>query len=104
MSTDDEWEDWGLRDPYYGVLTDDKLRRRNLTDEALDQFFRSGKDDIEHLLHIASTRIDPAFTPQRALNFGCGVGRLLIPLAGIAEEVVGLDVSESMLKEARKNC
>jgi SAM-dependent methyltransferase len=48
--------------------------------------------------------IDPDFTIKNALDFGCGVGRLVIPLSSIAETVTGLDVSDSMLKEAQKNC
>ncbi len=40
----------------------------------------------------------------RALDFGCGVGRLVIPLSKIAESVTGVDVSESMLNEAISNC
>jgi len=40
----------------------------------------------------------------RALDFGCGVGRLLIPLADRCEEVTGVDISPSMLAETRRNC
>jgi len=29
---------------------------------------------------------------------------MVIPLAGISESVVGVDVSESMLNEAKRNC
>jgi ubiquinone/menaquinone biosynthesis C-methylase UbiE len=47
---------------------------------------------------------DPEFRPCRVLDFGCGVGRCTIPFARIAEEVVALDVSPSMLREAEKNC
>jgi SAM-dependent methyltransferase len=42
--------------------------------------------------------------PRSILDFGCGVGRVLAPFAKIADEVVGLDVSPSMLQEARRNC
>ena len=48
--------------------------------------------------------LDPGFQPINALDFGCGVGRLVIPLAKISTSAVGIDVSESMLAEARKNC
>jgi cyclopropane fatty-acyl-phospholipid synthase-like methyltransferase len=48
--------------------------------------------------------INPNFVPRTVLDFGCGVGRLLVPFAMVAEDVVGLDVSVSMLREARKNC
>src|SRR5262249_37962087 len=37
------------------------------------------------------------------LDFGCGVGRLTIPLARVCQSVVGVDVSDGMLAQARKN-
>ena len=36
-------------------------------------------------------------------DFGCGVGRLVLPFAHYSREVVGIDISESMLKECEKN-
>ena len=53
---------------------------------------------------ISRDRLDVVFAPTRALDFGCGVGRLLIPLAARCPQVVGVDVSPSMLSEARRNC
>jgi SAM-dependent methyltransferase len=43
------------------------------------------------------------FRPRRVLDFGCGVGRVLIPLARDAERAVGVDVSPEMLTEAAAN-
>lgn len=48
--------------------------------------------------------IAPGFAPRRAVDFGCGVGRLTIPMARVAEQVTGIDISETMLAEARRNC
>jgi len=48
-------------------------------------------------------RIFPGFRPSSVLDFGCGVGRLVIPFAGRFDEVIGVDVSEAMLEEARRN-
>jgi cyclopropane fatty-acyl-phospholipid synthase-like methyltransferase len=48
--------------------------------------------------------IDPLYSPRKALDFGCGVGRLVIPLARIADHVTGVDVSQSMIDEAKRNC
>lgn len=39
-----------------------------------------------------------------ALEFGCGVGRLLLPLARRFDSVTGVDVSRSMLGEADLHC
>lgn len=104
MSTDKEWEKWGKNDPYYGVLTDNKFRRKNLTQEQKKVFFESGVRDINHVLETVRYHLDPNFSPRKALDFGCGTGRIVIPLSKIAENVVGVDVSESMLREAYKNC
>src|SRR4051812_38611679 len=104
MSTDHAWKQWGEKDPYFGVLTADKFRRHNLTAEAKAEFLDSGRGHVEYVLAMLRKHIDPAFAPRRVLDFGCGVGRLVIPFAREADEVVGVDVSEGMLAEARRNC
>ena len=38
---------------------------------------------------------------HRALDFGCGVGRLVMPLASRFDEAVGVDISPSMIEIAR---
>lgn len=102
--TDRHWELWGSRDPYFGVITDPRFRVRNLTEAALQEFFASGDWQVHYVLDIIRRHLDPAFTPRRVLDFGCGVGRTLLPLARLAESAVGVDVSASMLKEAETNC
>lgn len=49
-------------------------------------------------------RLDNSFEPRRGLDFGCGVGRLSIPMASICRSIVAADVSEFMIEEARENC
>ena len=68
------------------------------------EFFASGTDHIAHILSELRRQFDPGFAPRTALDFGCGVGRLVIPLARIAGRVTGVDISPSMIEEARKNC
>jgi SAM-dependent methyltransferase len=103
-STDIEWEKWAQRDPYFGVLTDPMFRSERLTDEGKTRFFESGVGQVNYVLHMCRSTIDPGFQPQRILDFGCGVGRLVIPFARMAREVVGVDVAPSMLAESRLNC
>ena len=104
MSTDVAWEEWGRRDPYFGVITDQKFRRSEMDDRSKKEFFESGESHVQGVLATIRRHIDPAFAPRTVADFGCGVGRLLIPFSKIADEVVGLDVSTSMLEEARRNC
>jgi 2-polyprenyl-3-methyl-5-hydroxy-6-metoxy-1,4-benzoquinol methylase len=104
MSTDVAWEEWGRRDPYFGVITNPKFRRNGLNEDAKREFFGDGETLVNYLLATIHRHIDPQFTPKKILDFGCGVGRLLVPFARVAEEVVGLDVSPAMLEEARRNC
>jgi ubiquinone/menaquinone biosynthesis C-methylase UbiE len=104
MTTDSEWQAWGIRDPYYAVLTNPKYRSAALTSEAKLVFFESGKRTADRIFDMCRRYIDANFAPQRILDFGCGVGRMSIPFAAHAREVVGMDVAESMLTEARLNC
>lgn len=104
MDTDADWEEWGRLDPYFGVLTDPKFRRDCLTQQARQEFFDSGRLHADYVIRTAREHLDENFQPRTILDFGCGVGRTLVAFAQQAREVVGLDVSSSMLEEARLNC
>ena len=101
---DKDWEKIGRKDPYFGVLRHPQYRTRSLTPEAREQFFQSGEARIRTVIDTIDRHLGAALKPQRALDFGCGVGRLLIPLARRSGEVTGIDISASMLAEARRNC
>jgi SAM-dependent methyltransferase len=104
VSTDIAWEEWGRRDPYYGVITDPKFRRSELDERIKRDFFESGESHVHGVLATIRRHVDSGFAPRTVLDFGCGVGRLLVSFAKIADQAVGLDVSPSMLEEARRNC
>lgn len=90
-------------DPYYGVLTAPQYRREQLDSERRKQFFATGRRQLEAMLTTAETLLGTAPAGERALDFGCGVGRLTLPLARRHSHVYGVDVSPSMLDEARAN-
>jgi len=102
--SDRNWEKLGASEPYFGVLTSPRFRKAALDEKALAEFFASGEAFVEDLLGVVRHKVDAEFAPRHSLEFGCGVGRLLIPLAARSESVTGIDISESMLAEARKNC
>lgn len=103
MSTDDAWRTWGERDPYFGVITNPKFRRSQLTDEARSEFFASGEWHVNHVFDVCRQLTGGRFAPRLALDFGCGVGRVTLPLAERVDHVVGLDIAPAMLLEAQRN-
>lgn len=103
-ATDGEWETLGRSDPYFAVLTAEKYHKENLTEAGKAEFFQSGRVQIEETLAIIHKHIDLNFEVVDALDFGCGVGRFLVPLSEMSKSVTGVDVSDSMLAEAKRNC
>jgi 2-polyprenyl-3-methyl-5-hydroxy-6-metoxy-1,4-benzoquinol methylase len=103
MSTDRTWEHYGRDDPYFGVLSHDQYRRANLSPEALREFFDSGAAYVENVLRSCQRYLGEDLPRAKALDFGCGVGRLTLPLARRFEQVVGIDVSAAMLAESERN-
>jgi SAM-dependent methyltransferase len=103
MSTDSDWQAWGERDPYFGVIAHEQFRRQKLTPEAFDEFFRNGRKELNEILGDCRRYIGEIST-RRTLEFGCGVGRMLIPLSEHSELCVGVDISAAMRAEAARNC
>lgn len=99
---DDAWKELARREPYFAVLTDRSFLRSNLDETTRRRFFESGEADVDALLATVRSEL-PGFTPRSALDFGCGVGRLTIPLARRMTRAVGCDVAQEMLEEAETN-
>jgi SAM-dependent methyltransferase len=100
--SDSQWKAWGKADPYFGVWTDERFRAANIEDNR-EAFFSTGERNIGIFLERAQKYFGPV-AAGRALDFGCGVGRLTLPLAQQFSSVVGVDISDDMLGEARRNC
>jgi 2-polyprenyl-3-methyl-5-hydroxy-6-metoxy-1,4-benzoquinol methylase len=98
---DENWELLAQTEPYYAVLTDDVFLGADGSPEAVRQFFSTGEREAAWLLGLARDIAGSAFHPASALDFGCGVGRLAIPMAGHVARVVGFDVSPTMIELAK---
>lgn len=101
-NSDKEWETYGAENPYFGVLSTARFLTQNLTEEARLEFWQSGQNDIETVFQNIRRHVDAEFQPVRALDFGCGVGRLLFAISARCEHATGVDVSPSMLAEAKR--
>jgi SAM-dependent methyltransferase len=86
----------GRQDPMHAILT--RVGQDSRWDR--EAFFESGRDEIRALMADAD-RLVPALPRRRALDFGCGIGRLTSALAGHFDDVLGLDIADSMVSAAR---
>jgi tRNA/tmRNA/rRNA uracil-C5-methylase (TrmA/RlmC/RlmD family) len=87
--TDAKWEILGKNEPYWAVLTSDDFNQLNLTENTLEKFFQTGDEYVADILQIIHQHLDACFKPDRVCDFGCGVGRLVLPFAHYSREVVG---------------
>jgi SAM-dependent methyltransferase len=92
------WNEVGRRDPLRAIL-------RNPADPEsvwnIDDFFATGRSDAARLMAEVS-RLAPGLARRRALDFGCGVGRVTRALSDYFDSVVGVDVAPSMVRQARE--
>jgi SAM-dependent methyltransferase len=102
--SDRSWEEFGQKQPYFGVLSGDEYRTENLSDEARRRFFASGHKHWDRLLPLIERHFGPPDYGGTAVDFGCGAGRVTVHLAALFKDVIGIDVSASMLRVAEANC
>lgn len=102
--TDKDWIRVGATEPYWGVLSVADYRSETLTEAARQRFFATGKVYVGNLLGLINKHLPQRLSTSRVLDFGCGVGRLLIPFAHHAEHVTGVDISPKMLETCASNC
>lgn len=90
------WEALARSDPLWAVLSEPDKRGRRWE---LEAFLTTGEAFIETVLGRASS---VGTQPNRglAVDFGCGVGRLSRALSYRFDKVIGIDVSETMLRIA----
>lgn len=98
------WKDIGESDPYFGVLTHPIYRADQLDEAAKETFFESGRKEVDRIVGLFG-KIPPfrTLSPQNALDFGCGTGRLSLALSPHCKQVTGLDISPAMIAEAKLN-
>jgi SAM-dependent methyltransferase len=99
----DSWDAFAAREPYFAVLTDPRFLRERFDGAAEAEFFQTGDEYVSDLYATVLESVAPHFAPLTVLEYGCGVGRLVIPFARRAEKVTGVDVSPAMLENARRH-
>jgi SAM-dependent methyltransferase len=98
-----DWEELARREPYFAILTSDGLPDVGSGRVATPAYFETGEADISSLLGAITSLLGRDVPLTSALDFGCGAGRLTLPLAQRAAQVVACDIAPTMLAHARKN-
>jgi len=101
-NSDKEWEIFGKNSPYHSVFTHEKYQGKTLSEDVKVEFWQSGQARIDAVFRRIRNHVDPNFRPENALDFGCGVGRLLFAISAKSNHATGIDVSPSMLDEAKR--
>lgn len=68
-----------------------------------ERFFDYGYQQVARLMEAIEAHTGSPLGSRRVLDFGCGKGRLALPLAERFEHVYGVDVRPSVLREADRN-
>lgn len=94
------WDDLGQNDPLWAICTEND-RHGNQWDPG--EFFATGREAVgKAVADLAGAGVSvPA--DGRALDFGCGFGRLTLALAEHVRDVVGIDIAPSMIAGAEQH-
>src|SRR2546423_3765771 len=90
------WNAAGKGDPFWAVLSDPRKKGNRWQ---VEEFFRTGSDEIQSLIADVEA-LGLTMQRRRALDFGCGPGRLSQALASYFDQVDGVDISPSMIELA----
>lgn len=92
------WNELGHTDPFWAILSYPG-KECNKWDVA--EFFRTGEAEIDEIMKYVET-LGVSLCRRRALDFGCGAGRLSQALCRHFQECDGVDIASSMIELARK--
>jgi SAM-dependent methyltransferase len=95
-----EWRRWGDEDPFFAVAAWDDRQRAGSRPWTAAEFYAVGAQDwADFRRRWWNYGVDRG----RCLEIGCGAGRLTRQIATDFREVIGVDVSEGMLKAAAEH-
>jgi SAM-dependent methyltransferase len=95
--TDERWERFAREDAEYYVLTDIGSDRGA---EARREFFASGNAEAERMLLECEPYVNAR---ELAVEIGCGVGRIALPVSRQFARLIAVDISPTMLSKLEAN-
>lgn len=93
-----DWEEMAAIDPLWAILSSPEKRFGKWE---LSEFLSTGREEIATLMRSAK-KLGLPRQQRRAIDFGCGVGRLTRALLEYFPECYGVDIAQNMLEQAQK--
>jgi SAM-dependent methyltransferase len=97
-SLQEHWNALGAQDPLWAILSDPTKRAGRWQ---LEDFLETGRSWIAEVVRYLD-EVCPSAGRDRALDFGCGVGRLTQALAERFRRCDGIDIAPSMIRRAEE--
>ncbi len=95
--TQNRWEEFAQEDAEFYILTSVDEEQGG---DRRARFYASGKPAASRLLALARPHLE---SNSRAVEIGCGMGRLSFPMAEHFDELVAVDIAPTMLRKLRHN-
>lgn len=93
------WNEMGKIDPLWSIIAWPEKRGNRWR---VDEFFETGVNEIDAVIKYIET-LGFNISRKRALDFGCGVGRLTQALGHYFDEVYGVDIAPSLIALAEEH-
>lgn len=88
-----KWNILGASDPLWAIASHEEKKDGKWD---IDEFFETGINEVDAVMRCIE-RSGMNINFKKALDFGCGVGRLTQALANYFDEVSGVDIAPSMI-------
>jgi ubiquinone/menaquinone biosynthesis C-methylase UbiE len=90
------WNALGKTDPLWAILSDPEKKGGHWD---IEQFLQTGDEEISRVMQYVDS-LEINLRKDKALDFGCGVGRLTQALCRYFKCCVGVDIAQSMIEQA----
>ena len=103
MSERQRWTTLSAEHPYWTVLAERHYRADQITPEAVREFYATGEAEVAETFERIRRLVAPDFQPKLSVDYGSGMGRLALPIAGRSTRAIGVDISDPMLAGSRRH-
>jgi SAM-dependent methyltransferase len=83
-----------------GIVPKGSYRHEVLEGDSLERFYDHGEREVKRVVRQIEAHTGASIAGRRVLDFGCGMGRLALPLATRCEFVYGVDLLPGELAAA----